>query len=175
MNAETTQTQTPNNLMDQSRADKKLVSNRYTDEQLLSMGQMLMEAGGAARNETPETALCNLLCAGLESGPYGSVRIHEFIEPKEMKFRTDVERVFRHLDYPMNEGGALIVVDKYEEDDGETNLFRYRLDRAALLRGLARLAMDHPAHFGDWLKGSEDAITGDCLVQCAVFGNTIYG
>jgi hypothetical protein len=166
------------NLMEVTKKQgEKIKSNQFTDEQLLTMGLTFLAGAAAARKESKEEALCNLLCAGLESGPYGSVRIVEYIEPPALNFRTDEKKqhVFRHLDYPMNEGGAIMVVDKYEDDDGVEDLYHYRLDKPALLRGLARMYIDCPSHGSDFMKGNEDALTGDTLVQCAVFGTPVYG
>jgi len=51
----------------------------------------------------------------------------------------------------------------------------YRLSIPRLMKGLAVLAAKYPHHFCDILKQDGDATTGDALVQCALFGDIVYG
>ncbi len=37
------------------------------------------------------------------------------------------------------------------------------------------MASKYPDHFNDVVRGMGDATTGDTLVQCALFGDTVYG
>lgn len=70
---------------------------------------------------------------------------------------------------PLVEGCALTLRDK--EDDGKL----YRITRADLERGLQVFAEKCPRHLSDLLNENDDAITGDCFLQCVVFGEVIYG
>lgn len=44
-----------------------------------------------------------------------------------------------------------------------------------LIEGLKVLATKYPHHFSDVINESGDATTGDVLVQCALFGEIIFG
>jgi len=65
-------------------------------------------------------------------------------------------------------GGSVSLVDK---EDGK----RYVLDAPSIERGLAVMAEKYPSHWADALEGNDDAWTGDCFLQCCVFGETVYG
>lgn len=51
----------------------------------------------------------------------------------------------------------------------------YRLTLDKLKAGLQVLADKYPHHLKDIIAGTGDAITGDVLVQCALFGEIVYG
>jgi hypothetical protein len=112
--------------------------------------------------------LASTLCSGLEGGSGYWARLTEYTPPAEMTFRIDEGQIFRHIDYPMNEGGAVTLRDVEEGKD-------HRLDLPALKRGAAVMAVKYPRHFADMIGENGDATTGDILVQCAVFGDVVYG
>ena len=68
---------------------------------------------------------------------------------------------------------------KVHEDSDETkgaiHGTSYTLSMPKLLKGLQVLATKYPHHFCDILKEDGDATTGDVLVQCALFGDIVYG
>jgi len=49
------------------------------------------------------------------------------------------------------------------------------LNRGALQRGLKVMSEKYPRHFADFLQEQEDATTADVFVQCAVFGEIVFG
>ena len=49
------------------------------------------------------------------------------------------------------------------------------LDRAAVLAGIEVMAARFPRHFANLITDNSDAETGDVLIQCALFGDIIYG
>lgn len=51
----------------------------------------------------------------------------------------------------------------------------YRLDREKIARGLGLMAAQHPRHFCRVVDGSADHVTGDVLIQLALFGELKYG
>lgn len=51
----------------------------------------------------------------------------------------------------------------------------HTLDRAAIERGLAFLAKNHPRVMAEIVTENGDANTGDCLIQAALFGELVYG
>ena len=58
------------------------------------------------------------------------------------------------------------------EDDGT----EHRLDAAGFQRALAILSEKYPRHLHDALDdGRFDATTGDVFIQCAIFGDIVYG
>jgi hypothetical protein len=114
--------------------------------------------------------ISNLLCSAFEGGSNYWYVINEFVKPKALTFRTDESEVYRHLDYPLNEGGALIIGDM-EDEDSEAK----RLDLKAIEKGLKIMAEKYPRHMLDFINDNDDADTGDVFLQCCLFGEAIYG
>lgn len=111
-----------------------------------------------------------LLSSAMEGGIGYWAAIKELREPPELIWRhADEPCVYKHLDYPMNPGGSVVLVD-HENYDKE-----YVLDLPAIERGLQVMHRDWYHHFADFMQGNGDATTGDVLVQCALFGDIIYG
>jgi hypothetical protein len=114
--------------------------------------------------------LNDLLTCAFEGGSGYWVSISGVVDPSswEAKFDNSPEDRPYPQDYPFNPGGAVILCDD-EEDKS------YRLDTAALQRGLDTMAKDHPQHLADFLAENEDAETGDVFLQCCIFGEVVYG
>ena len=126
--------------------------------------------------DIPLETIANLLCSALEGGAYGSgywCEIVEYIKPSELTFRIDKEKIFRHIDYPMNKGGALIV--KSTEDDVINGNDRWRVDLPALHKGIQLLAEKVPYQFHQLISENDDGDTADCFLQLACFGELIFG
>lgn len=70
------------------------------------------------------------------------------------------------------EGLDWIAVDAEREKGEQTHFF---LNMTRIKRGLTILAKKYPHHFKDIIDENTDMITADCLVQCALFGDIIYG
>jgi hypothetical protein len=118
--------------------------------------------------------ISDLLCSAFEGGSNYWYCIDEFIAPTEMSWQTDPEQVFQHLDYPLNDGGALIISDK-EDDEPVKGKKTYRLDLESITKGLQVMAEKCPRHFADMVSEDFDATTGDVFLQCCLFGEVIYG
>ena len=88
--------------------------------------------------------------------------------PEKLTFRSDETTVFPHIDYPLNNGGVVIVADM---ETGE----RHELTSDKVAKGLEVLKAKIPHQFKAAVDGNDDATTGDCLVQCALFGDVIFG
>ena len=126
--------------------------------------------------EIPAERVASLLVSAFEGGsnywytikdrkiPHGS--------PMDWDFRLDKNDVFPHVDFPMNEGGALIIQDL---EDGHPEGQEWTLDQAALARGLQLMAQKQPRHFSDMLKEDDDAVTADVFLQLCLFGEVVYG
>lgn len=118
--------------------------------------------------------ISNLLCDALEGGSNYWYTIKEFIEPTNTCIpyscaAGEEGEIFKHLDYPLNEGGALIIVDKEDDDAKE-----YRLDLKSIETGLQTMADKFPYHWANFINENDDADTGDCFLQCCLFGDIIY-
>jgi hypothetical protein len=114
-----------------------------------------------------------LLCSAFEGGSNYWYEIQEFIKPPGFHFQLDKDQVFRHIDYPLNEGGALVIgiKDDFEDETDET----WRLDTASLTKGLVTMAQKYPRHWGDFIQENDDAETADVFLQCCLFGEIVYG
>jgi len=116
-----------------------------------------------------------LLCSAFEGGSNYWYEIVEFVKPskKDLYVGDDMDdkhKLFPHLQYPLSEGGAVMVQDKEGDDENV-----YRLDLPAIRKGLQIMAENHAHHFANVLTGNGDAETGDVFLQCCLFGDTVYG
>lgn len=116
----------------------------------------------------------DLLCTAIEGGSNYWYTIEGYVEPKseDLVQHTTLGQVFKHIDYPLSKGGAMIISDRLADSKSVT---RVALDWPMCLRGLEVMQRDYPRHFADWLAENDDADTGDVFLQCAVFGKVIYG
>jgi hypothetical protein len=115
-----------------------------------------------------DETLADVLTSALEGGIGYWGTIVQFIKPEKLAFRSDAKVIYRHIDYPMNEGGGIVIA---VEDDG-----KYTLDLEALKRGVKIMHEKYTRHYADMVSEcNADATTGDVLVQCALFGEIVYG
>lgn len=122
------------------------------------------------KHEISLDRISNLLCSAFEGGSNYWYNIEKFVKPSAFTFKTDEDQIFRHLDYPLNDGGAVIIKDMEDEDaDSKT------LDFKAIKKGLQIMAEKYPRHMQDFLNDNDDAETGDVFLQCCIFGDAIYG
>lgn len=122
------------------------------------------------------------LCSAFEGGSNYWYRIEEFIKPTEFthySFGKPEEgkepEIFRHIDYPTNPGGALIVSDYFGAEEDEEGMTKARLDLESIKKGITVMANLYPYHFKNMIAENGDAETGDVLLQCCVFGKLVYG
>ena len=74
---------------------------------------------------------------------------------------------------PFVDGCALIITTEAAGDEGDKT--EYRLDRAALRRGIDVMAKRYLRHFANVVSEDDDAETGDVFLQCCLFGEIVYG
>jgi hypothetical protein len=125
--------------------------------------------------------LSNLLCCAFEGGSNHWYRIEEYNAPKDENLFHSMGmcETFRSLDYPLSEGGSLLVSDfQIAEDVKESALpdgkpVLLNLDR--LCKGLSVMIEKYPRHYADFKDENEDAYTGDVFLQCCIFGEVVYG
>jgi hypothetical protein len=67
-----------------------------------------------------------------------------------------------------------ITLDEFSDFDGSI-IETHNIKLEGIRRALVLMAEKSPQHFADLLNEQADAITGDVLIQYAVFGKIIYG
>lgn len=82
-----------------------------------------------------------------------------------LRFRSITQTAPGHVDYPLNEGGAISIAIPLGRESQECEL---RLD--VLARGLEVLAEGYPRYFTDLVHGNIDSQLARAFVQCCVFG-----
>lgn len=115
--------------------------------------------------------IANLLCSAFDPAIDGVgywAEVEGYIEPASIAYQNDPEQVYRYMDYPLNHGGAIKIMDIETKE-------HYLLDLAMIKRGLETMASLHPAHFADILAENDDMTTADVLVQLALLDDIIYG
>lgn len=117
--------------------------------------------------QVSQERIANLLCSAFEGGSNYWYMIEKAHRPTEFKFRTDPDTT-----YPLNPGGYLEISADGEEINGKK---RWRLDLATIEAGLAVFAEKCPRHFADMISEDDDATTGDCFLQCCLFGEVVFG
>lgn len=108
-----------------------------------------------------EQTVKGLLCNAIEGGS------NYWVSSLDRMGAISKAQAEYHHDVPFVEGGWLEMID----EDGK----KHRIDRAALLKGLEIMAREMPHNFADVLNENDDAGTGDVFLQCATFGEVIYG
>lgn len=126
----------------------------------------------------PRKRVADMLVSAFEGGSNYWYFIKRFVKPsaKITPIYPDLE-VIRHVDYPINEGGALIITAPADGEVGkdDPHYGPHRLDLESIRRGLAVFASKEPRHFGDLLAENDDATTADVFLQCCIFGEVIFG
>lgn len=69
--------------------------------------------------------------------------------------------------------GGSVKIHNFEAEDNEPKY--HNLTLAKIERGLEVMADKEASHFADIVSGNEDEITSDVLLQCSLFGETVYG
>ena len=118
--------------------------------------------------------ISDLLCTAFEGGvSYWS----EWPSPDafpEGQSRADFE--FFHIELPLVEGGSVKFRDAEEPDEEFADADGYyRLNLEKVTKGLKVMAAEYPYHWGNFVSENDDADTGDCFLQCCIFGRIIYG
>jgi hypothetical protein len=103
----------------------------------------------------------DLLCGAFEGGSSWFL-IKRYENPDNLP--TD----YKHIELPLSEHGAVICADC------ELGVPEWRLDRAAIDRGLKLMATKHPKHWGDFIGENDDADTADIFLQLCLLGELVY-
>ncbi len=122
--------------------------------------------------EVNEQRVADLICNAFEGGIGYWAKVTGYRKPENV-FKWDLfgddATVYRYVQYPMSEGGAVLLCDA--EDPSE----KWELTREKLEQGLTVMANKYPRHYKNWMQEDDDAETGDVFIQCALFGELVYG
>ncbi len=116
--------------------------------------------------EVKEEIIENNLVAALEGG---SNYWYEIVGYKNKKPQRKEPYWSAYITTPLSEDGVL----KIKDNEGKGKV--YNLTRNKLIKGLKVMANKCPIHFGEIMNEDGDATTGDVFLQCALFGEVIYG
>jgi hypothetical protein len=126
--------------------------------------------------DVSDKQMAYLLCSGMEGGIGYWSKIVSYRKPPKLTFTMDGDEktghIYKHIDYPMNPGGSVTLELTEGDVNGKTT---FKLDRKALERGLKVMAEVAPRHFANFIEENEDAETGDVFIQCALFGEIVFG
>lgn len=116
--------------------------------------------------------IADILCSALEGGSTYWAQIEEYVQPKHLWVWQKGES-YAHVQYPLSEGGALIIRDT-ETEHGEDGPV-YTLNLESIKRGLEAMAINAPAAFALFEDGGFDAETADIFLQFCLLGENVYG
>lgn len=132
--------------------------------------------------EIEEQRLRDLLCTAFEGGSTYWVRQANVAKMSvEQKAKIDAiiaereandDQGYYTHDYPFDGVNVTIVHDAIK---GKRETERTVLTRDKLIKGIEVMAEKYPRHFADFMAEDDDAITGDVYLQCALFGEIIFG
>lgn len=117
--------------------------------------------------------ISDLLCCAFEGGSNYWYEIRSYVKPTSFTFYMDNEfSIFRHLDYPLNEGGEVHICDKNDDADEV-----FTLSLTTIQNGIRLMSEDvrYRSHWQDFLDGNEDADTGDVFLQLCLYGEVVFG
>lgn len=124
----------------------------------------------------PISRLVDMLCSAFEGGSNYWYMIEECHEPSRFDRRCFQDEIMKHLDYPSNPNGYLILTAQCDGEPYEHNgQSKFRLDLPAMKRGLQVMAEKYPHHYRDFAAENDDAETGDVYLQCCLFGEAVFG
>lgn len=123
--------------------------------------------------EIADAQIENLIVSALEGGANYWYEIQSMCRPTKLVYRADPNKVFAHVDYPMNAGGHLMIKQHVDPDGPGVRKF----NRAAIDRGLQALADNekYKHHLADIIRDDTDATTGDVFLQFCLYGEVLYG
>ena len=115
--------------------------------------------------------LAGLLCSGFEGGCGYWCQITGYRKPAApVPHFTGDDTVYKHIDYPLCEDGAVLCRDVEDDERGVLVL-----DLAAIKRGLALMPTKAAYQWGRFVADDYDADTGDAFIQCCLLGEVVYG
>jgi hypothetical protein len=122
--------------------------------------------------EVPDERIYNLLCSANDGAIeywIDTMDVTTGTEPHPPGLDVGVAALSGHAEIAPLTGGCWTITSG--EDTPRTDT----LDRVACNRGLQVMATKYPRHFADVMTENDDAVTADVFMQCALFGEIIYG
>jgi hypothetical protein len=124
--------------------------------------------------DIPYSRIADLLSAAFEGGVGYWCVIVGYNIPIHPESAWGENRIYRHIDYPLCDGGA--VKCKVTESDVELeNQEPLILNLVSIHRGFRTMSNKYPRHWNDFISQNEDAITADVFLQCCFFDEVIFG
>lgn len=117
--------------------------------------------------------LADLLCSALEGGSNYWIERVDVHEGKGDGKPWGTEYTPSYMSAPFSTNG-FITIRVSDEDDDQSHQMK-RLNRPAMNKGLQILLEKYPHHYADFLAENHDSITADAFLQCALFGEIIFG
>ena len=116
--------------------------------------------------------IADIICIAFEgwcSGTYSWADIVGYVKPKgKVTFRIlEDKELYKAIDYPMTEGGAVKLKDR---EEGKT----YSLTYKKVLKGLKIVAAKYPRIFMRIISQEYDTIDADAVIQAALLGDFLY-
>lgn len=162
-------------------AIQKKRSALFTLAQLMEYGELLYLSLGSNDAQRKEQ-LAYIISGALEAGSLATFGVvtdkydkaaFEALPHAERYHTLDNGEVCRHIDYPLSGLAAPLYLRSAETEEERDKLFLLTLD--VLKRGLAITSLDHPRHYADLIGDRADFNTYDCIVQCGLLGDIVFG
>lgn len=119
-------------------------------------------------HKVTEKDIADLLITAWEGGSSSWIEAVRIVAvPSVIAFQESPNRIYKKVDYPLNEGGVVRVTGEGEKPRD--------LNRQSIEKGLQVMAEKYPLHFTDFIKENYDATTADVFLQCCLFGEVVYG
>ena len=115
--------------------------------------------------------IAGLLCTAFEggSGYWANVDLAYTPTDAEMKDEATYGDWTGFPPYMVNHPDFKLTLTDCEEEE------TYTITLETLKKGLKVMARKYSRHFDNFINENDDADTGDVFLQCAVFGEVVYG
>ena len=114
--------------------------------------------------------IADTLVSAFEGGSNYWYQIEMFKKPSNFNNSEKGDEQFRHMSYPINENGGLLVSNRNVDDTYKAKW----VNQTSIKNGVKIMQQYHPSHFQDMIEKNGDATTGDVFLQCILFGEVIY-
>lgn len=141
---------------------------------------MQYDEGFSINLKVTTAQVANLLTSAFEGGSNYWYRITKEVQPKVLiyrEFRDETGELAKYAtEFCLNPEGALYISDEASGVERELKE-PVKLDLETIRRGLVAFSQDKEMrhHFADFIKGNDDAETGDVFLQECIFSKVIYG
>jgi hypothetical protein len=115
--------------------------------------------------------IAGILCVAVEGGIgyWANVEVAYTPTDAEMTDSDTYGYWTGYAHYMVSHPDFKLTITDFENEES------YTVTLETLKKGLKVMAKEAPRHFDDFINENSDAITGDVFLQCAVFGDVIYG